>query len=229
MAQLPPPPRSRGIAHPSPSSPEPAEPSPVRDWGDAAGQLDAPQLEPEPAKEAPRPVQEARANLEPVEHAARDDAFAPPPGELVPDAPLELARPQPPARTTEAETGLEPGPERALVSRPNTSPSPAPAPTFDPVTLGLAALAIGLLVAIVPARFMAERYGERSVAPLLDELAESIERPLDVESGELRKPALVRAEIEGFRGRARTRYFAYWAFGALPVAAIAFVLTRQRA
>jgi hypothetical protein len=207
VAQLPPPPRSRGIARPTPSSPEPAEPSPVRDWGDAAGQLDAPQLEPEPAKASPRPVQEARANL----------------------VPLELAHPDVSARTAEAETALEPAPAHALAPRPSASPSPSPAPTLDPVTLGLAALAIGLLLAIVPARFMAERFGERSVAPLLDELAESIERPLDVESGELREPALVRTEIEGFRGRARTRYFAYWAIGALPLAAIAFVLTRRRA
>lgn len=104
---------------------------------------------------------------------------------------------------------------------PNRSPSPAPIRmglfSADRVTNLLAGAAIGLALTIIPAQKLARSHGQELLAQPLLELTDSIEHPLAVDAGLLRKPPVIAAEIEAGRNATRTRYFMIWLLIGLPI------------
>ena len=165
------------------------------------------------------------AKLEPI----GDDAH-PPQNRRMPTQPhrilaLELGKDEPgPSESNDEEPRSERPPSSARPYPPPRSISrQSPAPlrrglfAVDRVTNLLAGGAVGLLLAIYPAKKLAESYEQREVRPLLTELDRSIERPLGVEAGVVESPESVAQKIDEGRSKTRRRYALIWLLSGLPL------------
>jgi hypothetical protein len=92
-----------------------------------------------------------------------------------------------------------------------TLESPPPKPLGrDRVTAGLLGLALGLAVAMTIAFVITRSVGRQAVRDLEDELAAAIVGPLAVQSGELRAPSTIEAELDTRLGSMRSQFFWIW-------------------
>jgi hypothetical protein len=124
----------------------------------------------------------------------------------------------PPASASTAEPSVadEAPAIRTPEPRPIVARSPSPVPlrmglfSSDRPTNWLVAAAIGLLLAIVPARQLARTHAQEITTQPLLELKDAIDSPLAVDAGLLRKPAAIAAEVEAARGEVRKRFMMVW-------------------
>ncbi|NVB38387.1 hypothetical protein G6O69_11145 [Pseudenhygromyxa sp. WMMC2535] len=218
--------KSRAAASPPaggspPAAGEPAGPS----WG---GKEQA--LEVDHGDDASNP----RAQLEPV-----PDTAHPPQNRRVPtqrpkpNPNLVLDDPDEDA-TTAAYPSLTKGtipksPPPNVAGGPSPSPAPLPRGLFssDQITNILIGVAIGAAVMILPAKRMAERYEQREVAPMLDDLEGAVDHPLGVAAGLIEKPASIAARIEDGRSKVRTRFMLIWLLVGLPAGAGVGLIRRR--
>jgi hypothetical protein len=194
----------------------------------------------EPHQVASEASSSQRAVLEPVSETAHPETRrrAPTRPELRSEA-LAATAAQPQAAAMEL-AGPEPAaPEPASTATPLRVPEPKPAPepklgvganrspspvrvrmglfSADRITNLLAGAAVGLLLTIVPAHKFALSHAKTLLTQPLLELNDSIDHPLAVDAGLLRKPQAIAAEIEVSREAVRSRYFSIWLMAGLPL------------
>jgi hypothetical protein len=189
----------------------------LTDDTDVAGLLDDEPTRPHPI------VPEPAAVLEPVSEDAHpaDQRRVPTQPELLSEALAAIAAGPKPTLSPEPSTPTSARvPEPKLIG-PNRSPSPVPLRmglfSADRVTNLLAGAAIGLVIMIVHAQKLARSHGQELLTQPLLELTDSIDHPLAVDAGLLRKPQAIAAEIEAGREATRNRYFMIWLLVGLPI------------
>jgi hypothetical protein len=112
-------------------------------------------------------------------------------------------------------------------------PSPTPVPqktglfSSDLIINGLVAGLIGLLLGLYPGYESSRRIARDEVEPMLVELEESINAPLDVRAGKLREPKKIAREIGEKEGEVRGRYFTFWLGSAVPLGLLLAFLRRR--
>jgi hypothetical protein len=193
---------------------------------DADMQLDDERTQPHPV--VPASSSSTRAMLEPVSEDAHpaDQRRVPTHPELLSEALAAIAAgPRPsvtpyPAVPEPAMAASKRVPEPAIIG-PNRSPSPIRIRvglfSTDRLTNLLASAAIGLALTIIPAQKLARAHGQALLVQPLLELTDSIEHPLGVDAGLLRKPQAIAAEIEEVRDATRTRYLSIWLLAGLAI------------
>jgi len=92
------------------------------------------------------------------------------------------------------------------------SPAPIRRGLFasDRITNVLAGLAVGLLLAIYPAQWLAREHEASEVEPRVAALEVSIEHPLAVDAGLAHPPEQIAAAIEDGRAQTRLRFVLVW-------------------
>ncbi|PRP95699.1 hypothetical protein [Enhygromyxa salina] len=178
---------------------------------------------------APAEDEGDRPNLEPV-----SDNAHPPQNRRMPTQPpssltLELSDEDLPTKahrvvprsaanseSSEPSAAAQPRPPKLA---PRHSPAPLRRGLFsgDLVTNLLAAVAVALLIMILPAKKIARNYETSQVEPLLTELDGAIEHPLGVEAGVVEAPEKIAARIHAGRDKVRTRYLLIWLLAGLPL------------
>jgi hypothetical protein len=171
----------------------------------------------QPARSAPsrEPSATRRPNLEPI-----PDNAHPPQNRRIPtqppialtldrDVPVESANPE-----LARPAGLAP-------PKPYSRQSPSPVRrglfSIDRITNLLAGAAVGLLLAVFPAKKLAESYETREVEPRLADLETSVAQTLAVDAGLVESPETVEAEIHDGRKRVRRRFVLIWLFVGVPI------------
>ncbi len=158
----------------------------------------------EPVSEDAHPVEHVRMATQP---ALASEALA---------AARELEPMIPPLTATPM---VERVPEPPAAVRRSPSPVQVGIGLFsaDPITNWLAGAAIGLVLTIIPAERLARAHAHELLNQPMLELKDSIDHPLAVDVGLLRKPKLIAAEIEDARAAVRTRYLMIWLLVGLPI------------
>lgn len=127
-----------------------------------------------------------------------------------------VAAPEPSAPSLATSLATEPPAMRAPEPKPIVPRSPSPVPlrvglfSSDRPTHWLIAAAVGLLLAIVPARQLARSHAQELTTQPLLELKDAIDSPLAVDAGLLRKPQAIAAQVDAARGEVRNRYVLAW-------------------
>ena len=174
----------------------------------------------------PDPDTEDRPNLEPVgddAHPPENRRIATQPPSALADLVLELDETRPPAKKEEPAAKPEPSAQQGPAAPPTLAPRHSPTPvrrglfSMDRPTNLLAGAAIGLLLAIFPAKKFARNYEVSDVEPLLAELEGAVEHPLGVEAGLVKDPRKIAAEIHAGRKKVRRRYVTIWLLAGLPI------------
>ncbi len=159
-----------------------------------------------------------RPNLEPI-----GDEVHPPEHRRAPTQPPEVFE------AMLEQGALEP-PTREYERRPElTSPPPKPSPRHSPapvrrgllsgdrLTNMLGCAAIGLLLAVFPAKKLAQSYETREVEPRLADLETAVRHTLAVDAGLVESPEAIAADIHAGREQVRKRFFMIWLLAGLPI------------
>jgi hypothetical protein len=128
------------------------------------------------------------------------------------------------ATTTAPSTAVTPG------ARGNRSPAPlfesGPLLGSDSVTAALAALAIGLVLGLIPAFEVSRRNAANKLPALMEELEESVDRPLAARAGKIRAPKAIVSDAEDIYGDFRMTFLLVWFGVALPAAGVLWKIKR---
>ena len=153
-----------------------------------------------------------RPNLEPV----GDDAH-PPENRRMPTQPpsaltLDLGDLRPPSQAAPTATAPADDPPQPPKLPPRQSPAPVRRGLFamDRPTNLLAGAAIGLLLAIFPAKKFARNYEVSEVEPMIVDLEGAVDHPLGVDAGLVEDPKKIAARIDDGRKKVRRRYMTIW-------------------
>lgn len=147
------------------------------------------------------------STLEPV--SAKAYPPAPPQPAAQPVAPVAEdgpTRPLPHLAAGSASSGLRPSPaprRRRLLSG-------------DPLTSVLLGVALGLALALWPAKRAAERVEQAQIDPQLVDLEAALTRPLRAAASQVEAPEAIVADIDAARERVRWRFVLVWLVGGLP-------------
>jgi hypothetical protein len=169
---------------------------------------------------------ESPSNLEPIA-----DEVHPPHARRLPTPPpidLELERPGPKPAVAEPRVQVSAPP---MFSKFSSRSSPAPVRrglfSIDRPTNLLAGAAIGLLLAIYPAKQLAERYEARQIAPRIAVLADAIDQPLAVDAGLVASPEALAEELHAARAKVRWRFLLVWSIAGLGIGAVLGSISRD--
>ncbi len=175
-----------------------------------------------PEPPSPEPSETRRPNLEPI-----TDEAHPPQNRRIPTQPptalvLDVDHGQVLDVDHDHEPASEPSKPASLASpKPYARQSPAPVRrglfSSDRPTNLLAGVAVGLLLALFPAKKLAESYETREVEPRLADLETSVGQTLAVEAGLVESPESVVAAINDGRKRARRRFMLVWLLAGVPI------------
>jgi hypothetical protein len=119
------------------------------------------------------------------------------------------------------QEGIAPGQAGPASIRPVPRHSPTPVRrglfSIDRLTNLLAGAAVGLLLAVFPAKKLAQSYETRVVEPRLIDLERSIEQTLGVQAGLVEAPEAIVADIDAGRRRVRVRFTLIWLVAGLSI------------